>query len=119
MRLDVTLFVYGSLKRGYRHHARLQGAKFEGEAVTEPHYGLVLLGDYPALYSGGGKRIHGELYRISPELLAELDQFEDCPNVYRRESVVLADGSRALAYVIDAEQACVCTPIEAERWIES
>jgi gamma-glutamylcyclotransferase (GGCT)/AIG2-like uncharacterized protein YtfP len=116
MRLEVTLFVYGSLKRGFCHHARLQGAVFEGEAITEPHYGLVLLGDYPALYSGGGKRVRGELYRIKAELLTELDQFEDCPNVYQRESIALQDGSRAFAYLIDAERAQRCTPIESERW---
>lgn len=46
---SVRLFVYGSLKRGGRHHDELDGAVFLGEATTLPGYRLEPLGEYLAL----------------------------------------------------------------------
>ncbi|MEO1133794.1 MAG: gamma-glutamylcyclotransferase family protein, partial [Cyanobacteria bacterium J06639_1] len=43
--------------------------------------------------------VWGECYRISAELLVALDAFEEHPHVYRRQSVVLASGFEAWAYV--------------------
>src|SRR6185369_8713827 len=45
---SVRLFVYGSLKRGGRHHDELEGATFVGEASTLPGYRLEVLGEYLA-----------------------------------------------------------------------
>jgi gamma-glutamylcyclotransferase (GGCT)/AIG2-like uncharacterized protein YtfP len=47
----VRLFVYGSLKRGGRHHDELAGAVFLGLATTLPGYRLEPLGEYLALVS--------------------------------------------------------------------
>lgn len=96
---EVLLFVYGSLKRGFRHHAELRGAPRERPARTLGRYRLVRVGEYPALLEGGEQRVSGELYRVGEELLAELDEFEG--PAYRRGSIVLEDGSEAVAYLGD------------------
>lgn len=112
------LFVYGSLKRGFRHHGLLRGAPLERLARTATEYCLVLQGEYPALVAGGTAGVEGELYGVSAELLAELDRFEGCPELYRRESVQLDDGSHALSYVIAPERASLLPRIDDCRWTE-
>jgi gamma-glutamylcyclotransferase (GGCT)/AIG2-like uncharacterized protein YtfP len=99
------LFVYGSLKRGGRHHAELRGAAFLGEASTAPGYGLEELrlgGDqYMALVPRPRSLgiVPGEVFQVSAELLALLDEFEG-PE-YRRALIELEfNGPRfALAYL--------------------
>jgi gamma-glutamylcyclotransferase (GGCT)/AIG2-like uncharacterized protein YtfP len=92
------LFVYGSLKRGFMHHARLSGARWLGEARTEAGHRLVVYGAYPALVVGGDGAVHGELWGVGDVLLAELDAFEDVPRLYVRRGVRLDDGSEAESY---------------------
>jgi gamma-glutamylcyclotransferase (GGCT)/AIG2-like uncharacterized protein YtfP len=114
---SVLLFVYGSLKRGGRHHAELAGARFVGEAETAPGHALTVLGEYLALVrtSGGGAgevgagageaqpsdRVQGELFEVADVCLPALDEFEG--HGYERAKVALsAEHSRgfreALAY---------------------
>jgi gamma-glutamylaminecyclotransferase len=92
------LFVYGSLKRGYAHHDRLARAGWLRAARTAPGYRLIVYGSYPALVCGGESVVRGELWAVDAALLAELDLFEDVPNLYLRRSVQLDDGSSALSY---------------------
>jgi gamma-glutamylcyclotransferase (GGCT)/AIG2-like uncharacterized protein YtfP len=113
------LFVYGSLKRGFRHHDLLGGASFEGDARTAPDFSLVLQGEYPALVRGGTECVHGEIYRVTDELLTELDRFEGCPDLYLREQIQLDDGTSALSYVISPNGARALPTIAEGRWIES
>jgi gamma-glutamylcyclotransferase (GGCT)/AIG2-like uncharacterized protein YtfP len=84
------LFVYGSLKRGGRHHAELRGARFLGEASTAPGYALEALGEYLALVARPHAvgAVPGELFQVDAELLALLDEFEG-PD-YRRTLIELA-----------------------------
>jgi gamma-glutamylaminecyclotransferase len=99
----VTLFVYGTLKRGCRNHSALRGAEYAGEARSEPDYMLVNCGSYPGLVRAGdgqhGMAIRGELYRVDETLLAVLDQFEKEGNEYVRKTIRLADGSEAQTYL--------------------
>ncbi len=98
----VTLFVYGTLKRGCSNHGVLRGAEFAGEAATEPAYLLFNCGSYPGLVRAGkgeaGTAIRGELYCVDEELLAALDRFENVPLEYVRETIRLADGGEAQTY---------------------
>ncbi len=100
----ITLFVYGTLKRGCRNHGVLRGAVFAGDAVTEPAYLMVNCGSYPGLVraeratTGDGMAIRGELYRLDESLLALLDRFEDEGTEYVRGPITLADGSEAQTY---------------------
>ena len=96
----MTLFVYGSLKRGGRHHDLLAGARFGGEACTPPIYALVQIGDYPALVEGGSSQVHGEIYVVDEALLAALDDFEGHPDLYERRRIVLEGGVEAEAYLM-------------------
>ena|GEM_PF-957515 len=102
------IFVYGSLKRGARHHGQLAGAEFVGSSRSAPGYRLVRYSEgYPALVRASGEdgAVRGELYRVDAEQLGRLDAFEECPTLYQRELIELEDGSSAAAYVIFAEQA--------------
>lgn len=80
------LFVYGSLKRGGRHHAELSCAVFLGETETAPGYSLEPLGAYFALVAADGAdaRVTGELFEVDPAELPRLDAFEG-PDYERRE----------------------------------
>jgi gamma-glutamylcyclotransferase (GGCT)/AIG2-like uncharacterized protein YtfP len=100
----VRLFVYGTLKRGFAREDLMAGAVFEGSATTQRGYALHDLGAYPALVSAVDGAVLGEVYRVDPEHLEQLDRYEGCPDLYRRESILLSDGSRADAYLMSAAQ---------------
>jgi gamma-glutamylcyclotransferase (GGCT)/AIG2-like uncharacterized protein YtfP len=110
------LFVYGSLKKGFRHHGELRGAPFERFAQTRAGYSLVRVSDYPVLIPGGSERVSGELYRVSDALLEELDRFEG--PTYRRTVVILDDASEALAYLGDARALAGHAAIAGGEWRE-
>ena len=83
------IFVYGSLKRGYKNESFLYEAKSLGKAKTLNKYPLVVNKNeyYPYLIDeeGSGHEIIGELYRIKKEYLIELDRFEG--SEFRRSKV--------------------------------
>jgi gamma-glutamylcyclotransferase (GGCT)/AIG2-like uncharacterized protein YtfP len=89
----VLVFVYGTLMRGAANHDVLvrAGARFVGVARTAALRTLVDLGPYPALLPADAARdrtaVHGELYEVGSAALGELDAFEGCPSLYRRERV--------------------------------
>jgi gamma-glutamylcyclotransferase (GGCT)/AIG2-like uncharacterized protein YtfP len=88
---SVRLFVYGSLKRGGRHHEELAGAVFLGPATTLPGYRLEPLGEYLALVSvppEPGSGVSGEIYEMDESKLSALDAFEG--DAYERGNVRLA-----------------------------
>ena len=91
--MPIVLFVYGTLKRGHAAHHLLAGQHFFGPAVTAPRYRLVDLGPYPGLVydDANGLAVSGELWEVTDEQLKELDAFEGCPTLYRREAVEMAD----------------------------
>jgi gamma-glutamylcyclotransferase (GGCT)/AIG2-like uncharacterized protein YtfP len=94
---SITLFVYGSLKRGAVHHAQLRGAQFLGEARTAPGHRVELLGGYLALIKDASDPgcVSGELFEIDEALLVELDAFEG--DAYERRAVVLEPAAAATA----------------------
>jgi gamma-glutamylcyclotransferase (GGCT)/AIG2-like uncharacterized protein YtfP len=95
---SVELFVYGSLKRGFRHHSELAGAHFVSEVRTIRGYTLVSLGPYPALIVSGRDHVAGELYRVKQSHLQRLDLFEGSD--YVRRSIDLESGNAAYAYLL-------------------
>jgi gamma-glutamylaminecyclotransferase len=100
----VRLFVYGLLLQGEREHALLEGAQLLGETSTAPEHTLVDLSFYPVLLLGGQVAVVGELYAVSRELRFKLDVHHQCPALFRRVSVKLADGSQAETYVMDDDK---------------
>jgi gamma-glutamylcyclotransferase (GGCT)/AIG2-like uncharacterized protein YtfP len=76
------LFVYGSLKRGYKHHKMLvrANAVFKTKIKTAPHYLLYDSGPFPCLTETPqceGRCIEGELYQVPLVVIDELDQADN------------------------------------------
>lgn len=94
--MPTVLFVYGTLKRGHRANTLLADQRYLGPAVTAPRYRLVDLGPYPGLVpdDANGLAVSGELWEVTDEQLKELDFFEGCPRLYRRESVEVVGADR-------------------------
>ncbi|MBM5799379.1 MAG: gamma-glutamylcyclotransferase [Cyanobacteria bacterium K_DeepCast_35m_m2_023] len=94
------VFVYGSLKRGQANHRQIVSGVFVGPAQLQ---GLALydLGPFPmAIVSDEPTHIlHGELYRVSSQLLHALDRFEGAPRLYGRQRRLLTDGRPVWIYV--------------------
>lgn len=90
---DVPLFLYGTLKRGHRRHGLLGGSLLLCPDALAPGYTLVDAGGYPGMIeSPPGHRVSGELFLVSPEILARLDEYEDLPSgEYRRAMVCVFD----------------------------
>jgi gamma-glutamylcyclotransferase (GGCT)/AIG2-like uncharacterized protein YtfP len=93
------LFVYGTLLRGEVHHQLMAGTTFRGAARTARQFALRDLGAYPAMIRNGVTAVHGEVYETIEALLAELDRFEGAPDLFRREQVLLSDGTMAESYL--------------------
>lgn len=95
------IFVYGTLKKGYRYHTLLKDAKFIQNAKTIPFYRLYDCGLYPCLiFDKNGENVEGEIYQVSEKILLYLDEFEDVPNEYKREFIKLLDCSLGVqAYI--------------------
>lgn len=98
------IFVYGTLKRGCKNHRQLDGQRFVGEARTGPGWVMYHLGAYPGMVSADGEAngVAGELWEVTAEALARLDQFEGVPEgLYRRGRIALAEppGCTADTYI--------------------
>ena len=95
------VFVYGTLKRGMVNHRQLAGSRFEG-TTTVGGLHLYDLGPFPMAIAAAADRdarVEGEVYGVSPELLAALDRFEGAPRLYERQQYQLSDGRRVWVYV--------------------
>jgi len=87
-----TVFVYGTLKRGYGNWARLlqdrDGVTFLGDAVSiEKNFVMNDVG-FPLMFDIGrdnGSYVVGELFEVDDEALADLDRLEGHPRFYCRE----------------------------------
>ena len=115
-----TVFVYGSLKRGFFNHALLRGSEFLGEGVTElSDYTMQDLGFYPGVFHGGKTRIHGELYSVDDTTLMIMHRLEGHPNFYRATPTRIEtdDGIvDALMYVLDSNMRWGQGIIESGNW---
>lgn len=87
------LFVYGTLKKGFRNYDRLlRGATYKGTAVSvEPQFAMWSSG-IPFLFEqkAYGSRVRGDLFEVTETELAQCDRLEGHPNHYRRERHLFA-----------------------------
>lgn len=85
------IFVYGSLKRGYRLHGLLRDQQFLGTARTVARYRLFDCGHYPGLCDAAdGVAIEGEVYVVSDGCLEALDRAEGVDEgLYERRAIAL------------------------------
>ena len=103
------LFVYGTLRRGFRlhHHLRRLGAQFVGNGKVQAE--LFDLGEFPGARASTkpGKTVVGELYRLNKVVnsLRVLDQIEGFsprnPGMFERGTteVTLPNGERRLSRI--------------------
>jgi gamma-glutamylaminecyclotransferase len=88
------LFVYGSLKAGFPNAHHNTGRRIGGGFNTAEAYPLMLLrGVLPCLVltPGRGLAVHGEVYDVTPDNLADMDRFERVgePGGYRRQTIAV------------------------------
>jgi gamma-glutamylcyclotransferase (GGCT)/AIG2-like uncharacterized protein YtfP len=91
--VSTLLFVNGTLMRGLKLHANLEGATFLGAFRTAPNYRVHSIGDvHPGMYevASGGVAVAGELYELPDDVWTRVHAGEP-PNLYRGP-VELEDG---------------------------
>lgn len=84
------VFVYGTLRRGFRAHRFLKDALFVGTTFTDANYTMYtsVHRDYPRVVTGGNRSIFGEVFEVSDTVLKELDAYEGVASgLYQRKSV--------------------------------
>jgi len=91
--LEIYIFIYGSLKKGFDNHDILKGAKYISKAKTIRSFAMFeeTSGNYPYLLKEKNKgypKIKGELYKINrKDILKKIDSFEGTPDYYKRERI--------------------------------
>eukprot|EP00922_Rhytidocystis_sp_ex-Travisia-forbesii_P028201 GHVS01041399.1.p1 GENE.GHVS01041399.1~~GHVS01041399.1.p1 ORF type:complete len:260 (+),score=50.79 GHVS01041399.1:219-998(+) len=88
------IFVYGTLKRGFRNHYNMDRIQYACSGVTVdklPLYMDAQQRNRPCLANvkGVGHHVRGEVYRVTQQQLEELDVFERVPTHYHRELLPL------------------------------
>ena len=81
------VFVYGTLKKGFRNHFYLKGQKLLGRTTTVPGYILVDLGPFPGLIEQEDGKVFGEVWEIDEGCLFDLDILES--GLFERKSIKL------------------------------
>ena len=100
------LFVYGTLKKVFRHEmnsptAPMRGVKLIGKYQTQERWTLADFGAYPGMIPGNSGVV-GEVWDIPDERVAQLDRYEGVPDLFSRRMVEV-------------------TPVDSEDyvWVES
>jgi len=115
------LFVYGTLKRGFRAHDILKqwNAVYIGKAKTDARYQLYKVNWFPGMVfderQQGG--VHGEVYEITKETFVALDRYEGAPDLFKRQTILLDDGEEATAYIFNRD-ADDLERVEGGEWME-
>lgn len=84
------LFAYGSMKRGFRNHYRLENDKFIGQAKTKKKYCMFPAPSYNYPYGIEDDRrwqLKGELYELTNTPIETIDEFEGSPVYYYRKMI--------------------------------
>jgi len=79
------IFVYGTLKKEGCNHHFLKDSEFVKNEVLKDHSIYVPdLFNFPLLLEDEGGKVHGEIYKIDDNTLANLDMLEGEGNLYNR-----------------------------------
>ena len=86
------VFVYGTLKEGFRNNRALKGSAFVGYASTNNNYNMFVTtgteAPFPVVFLKGQKgragAIFGEVYSVVPSCLRALDYLESNGTLYKR-----------------------------------
>lgn len=90
-----TIAVYGTLKKGQGNHPRfLSRAEFVGSGITQDKYPLLIDGlPYLLPEKGTGHRVEMHVFRVTDEMLYDVDILEGHPRWYVREQIPVHVGS--------------------------
>jgi gamma-glutamylaminecyclotransferase len=89
------VFVYGTLKEGFRNFHVNRGRRVAGEFETALPFALYVIGHYalPWLVEvpERGQHVAGQMFEVDAATLAEMDRLEriDEPGWYRRTTIVV------------------------------
>lgn len=100
------LFVNGTLMRGLKLHANLDGATFLGAFLTAPRYRIFSIADvHPGMFEAedGGISVPGELYEVPDEVWERVEAGE--PLGLYRGPVLLEDGRTVPGILFPREMA--------------
>lgn len=86
------VFIYGTLKRGFRNHRVIEQEEYVGPASTGNNYSMVVTSGtqapFPIVFPDGrGDKmgaIYGEVYKVRPRTIRELDYLESNGTMYKR-----------------------------------
>jgi len=84
------LFVYGSMKKGFKNQNRLEDDKLIGISTTRDKYSMypAKTFNYPYLLEDEKKwQIDGELYELITTNISKIDMFEGVPDHYYRKQI--------------------------------
>ncbi len=100
LRKEITVFVYGTLRKGFSNHMYLEKAEFLGMARTKEKYTMRVSG-IPYVSKEPTIHIVGEVYKVNEIELMNIDNLEGHPNWYKREliKVVLSSGKELEAWM--------------------
>ena len=112
------IFVYGTLMAGESNHSVLdcETTEYLGEAVTSRGFALYNLGGFPGMVCEGNDAVVGEIYKITPSTLRQLDILEGHPQFYRRSIIELQTGEQIQTYVLHGEYVRGCPLIKSGSW---
>ncbi len=84
------IFVYGTLREGFRNHRLIRGAKFLGAYHTLKKYRMESYGTFPILHEDVPyAHIAGEVYEIDDDMLDRVDFLESEGYFYKRKKIKL------------------------------
>ena len=104
-RIEIIIFVYGSLKRGFDNNDMLKDAQYICKAETVKSFAMFeeISGSYPYLLKDKNKgysKIKGELYKIyRKDILKKIDYFEGAPDYYKREKIKVKKNNKEIKLV--------------------
>ena len=95
--------VYGTLKKGYNNYSNyLTKSRYVGKGETKDKYPLVVEGlPYLVNRKGIGHNVDVDVFKVSDQVLGNLDRLEGHPQWYKREmiDIKLPDGSMISCWV--------------------
>jgi len=115
------VFVYGTLKSGYRNHYLLEAYDAVKVSTKEIVYSLRDLGAYPAVFLNGKHCIKGELFTdVSDATMRNIDQLEGYPIFYNKKWIELSNGEFAWMYYLpDDSEYQHCEKMVDGEWLEN
>lgn len=107
-RCPIRLFVYGTLMQGQGAHHYLEDARYLGEYILDG-YSMFNLGSFPGIVRDGlDRRVLGEVYEVTPEMIPFMDNYEGEGSLYIRKEECVHNENNCLyanVYVYNSEPA--------------